>query len=76
MRLTITGAGLKQQGVCNVGLRPTVVWSNSLFWKLHLFNFDKDIYGQLLTVEFKKFIRNEKKFDGLDAAETTDFCRY
>lgn len=69
----VTGAGLKQQGVCNVGLRPTVCGQQPVL-EAHLFNFDKDIYGQLLTVEFKKFIRNEKKFDGLEQLKQQIFA--
>ena len=31
-----------------------------------MFNFDKNIYGKELTVEFLAFIREEKKFDNFD----------
>jgi riboflavin kinase/FMN adenylyltransferase len=34
---------------------------------VHLFNFDKDIYGQYIEIEFLKKIRDEKKFDNLEA---------
>lgn len=61
----VTGQTLKAQGVCNVGLRPTVCGQQPVL-ETHLFDFDKDIYGQLLTVEFKHFIREERKFDGID----------
>lgn len=61
----VTGQTLKAQGVCNVGLRPTVCGQQPVL-ETHLFDFDKDIYGQLLTVEFKQFIREERKFDGID----------
>ncbi|WP_286240319.1 bifunctional riboflavin kinase/FAD synthetase [Neptuniibacter halophilus] len=53
------------QGVCNVGLRPTVGGQQPVL-EVHLFEFDQDIYGQLMTVEFKQFIRAERKFDGLE----------
>ena len=33
-----------------------------LLLEVHLFDFDKDIYGKDLTVEFLAFIRDEKKF--------------
>lgn len=61
----VTGQTVKAQGVCNVGLRPTVCGQQPVL-ETHLFDFDKDIYGQLLTVEFKQFIREERKFDGID----------
>jgi riboflavin kinase/FMN adenylyltransferase len=37
---------------------------------VHLFGFKGDIYGQHLTVEFLHKIRDEMKFDGLDALRT------
>lgn len=61
----VTGRGLSCWGVCNVGLRPTVCGQQPVL-ETHLFDFDEDIYGQLLTVEFKRFIRDERKFDGID----------
>ncbi|MGH1463060.1 MAG: bifunctional riboflavin kinase/FAD synthetase [Neptuniibacter sp.] len=61
-----TGEGIgKLQGVCNVGLRPTVGGQQPVL-EVHLFDFDQEIYGQLLTVEFKQFIRDERKFDGIE----------
>ncbi|MEH6576681.1 MAG: bifunctional riboflavin kinase/FAD synthetase [Amphritea sp.] len=61
----VTGNGLTAQGVCNVGMRPTVNGKQPVL-EAHLFDFDGDLYGQLLAVEFKAFIRPEKKFDGLE----------
>jgi len=61
-----SGEGIgKLQGVCNVGLRPTVCGQQPVL-EVHLFDFDQEIYGQLLTVEFKQFIRDERKFDGIE----------
>ena len=50
------------KGIANFGERPTVGGKKLLF-EVHLFNFDQDIYGKHLTVEFLTFIRGEKKFD-------------
>lgn len=61
------------QGVCNVGVRPTVCGQQPVL-EVHLFDFDKEIYGQLLTVEFKQFIRAEQKFDGLDELKKQIFA--
>jgi riboflavin kinase/FMN adenylyltransferase len=33
---------------------------------VHLFDFDQDIYGRYLDVEFCKKLRNEKKFESFD----------
>ena len=49
-------------GIANFGERPTVK-GKKLLLEVHLFNFDRDIYGIHLTVQFLTFIRGEKKFD-------------
>ena len=49
-------------GVANFGERPTVD-GKRLLLEAHLFEFNQDIYGKELTVEFLTFIREEKKFD-------------
>lgn len=57
--------GICINGVANIGKRPTVDGKN-LQLEVHLFDFDKDIYGQHVCVEFKQKIRDEKKFDSFD----------
>ena len=49
-------------GIANFGDRPTND-GKKLLLEVHLFNFDEDIYGKHLTVEFLAFIRKERKFD-------------
>jgi len=49
-------------GIANFGERPTVD-GKKLLLEAHLFEFNQDIYGKELTVEFLTFIREEKKFD-------------
>ena len=49
-------------GIANFGERPTVN-GTKLLLEVHLFDFNEDIYGKHLTVEFLTFIRGEKKFD-------------
>jgi riboflavin kinase/FMN adenylyltransferase len=61
--------GLGEQpvkGVANVGTRPTVDGS---YWVLevHLFDFDRDIYGLHLDVEFCRKLRDERKFESFDS---------
>ncbi|NKB60570.1 MAG: bifunctional riboflavin kinase/FAD synthetase [Alphaproteobacteria bacterium] len=53
-------------GVANFGNRPTI-GGDSLLLETHLFDFDEDIYGQILRVALIEFLRPERKFDGLDA---------
>ena len=52
----------KFNGIANFGERPTVN-GKKLLLEVHLFDFNEDIYGKHLTVEFLTFIRGEKKFD-------------
>lgn len=52
-------------GVANVGNRPTVDGTRSLL-EIHLFDFDRDIYGQHVEVEFIHKLRDEKKFASFD----------
>ncbi|SIS85284.1 bifunctional riboflavin kinase/FAD synthetase [Neptunomonas antarctica] len=53
------------QGVCNIGMRPTVNGTQPVL-EVHLFEYQGDLYGQLLSVEFESFLRKEQKFDGLE----------
>ncbi len=52
-------------GIANLGYRPTFNGKKILL-EAHLFNFSGNLYNKYLTVEFKKFIRKEKKFKNLD----------
>jgi riboflavin kinase/FMN adenylyltransferase len=54
-------------GVANFGLRPTVAGPSVPLLEAHLFDFDGDLYGLAIEVFFVDFIRDERKFDGLDA---------
>lgn len=53
------------KGIANFGVRPTVNGSGALL-EVHILDFDKDIYGETLEVEFRKMIRREQKFESLD----------
>ncbi|VAW73859.1 FMN adenylyltransferase / Riboflavin kinase [hydrothermal vent metagenome] len=53
------------QGVANIGTRPTVDGSQTLL-EVHLFDFDQDIYGKHVQIEFIKKLRDEEKFDSFD----------
>lgn len=53
-------------GIMNIGNRPTVNGESQTI-EVNLFDFDKEIYTENLTVEILKFVRNEQKFDSLDA---------
>lgn len=53
-------------GVSSLGTRPTVNGREPLL-EAHLFDFDGDLYGRHLRVEFVRKLRDEEKFDDLDA---------
>jgi len=58
--------GKEFAAVSNFGRRPTV-GSDAPLLETHLLDFDGDLYGKTLEVAFVDFIRDEQKFDGLDA---------
>ncbi len=49
----------------NIGVRPTVEGVNRMI-EVNIFDFDKEIYGSILTVHIYKRLRNEQKFNGLE----------
>jgi riboflavin kinase/FMN adenylyltransferase len=54
-------------GVCNIGLRPTVdVSANAPVVEVHLFDVSADLVGENLSLEFVKFLRPEQKFSGIN----------
>lgn len=53
-------------GMMNIGVRPTVD-GNQLSLEVHILNFNENIYGKTITVEFVDHLRKEQKFEGLDA---------
>lgn len=60
--------GIEKQGlpgVANVGIRPTIGGTRSLL-EVYLFDFDRDIYGRHVRVEFLKKLRNEEHYPSLD----------
>lgn len=52
-------------GVANIGVRPTVDGSRILL-EVHLLDFDQNIYGKQVMVEFCQKIRDEMKFENID----------
>jgi len=61
----ILDSGASVLGVANIGRRPTVDGKENRL-EVHLFDFDADIYGQNLRVEFHHKIRAEQKFASID----------
>ena len=58
--------GIATYGMMNIGTNPTVDGKTRSI-EVHFFDFDKDIYGKTLRVEFLHWLRSEQKFENLDA---------
>lgn len=58
--------GKEYKGMLNIGVRPTVDGTEKTI-EAHVIDFDEDIYGEEITVLFDDWIREEQKFDGLEA---------
>ena len=53
--------------VANLGVRPTIAGVPKLLLEVHILDFNGDLYGRHVHVEFLHKIREEMKFDSLDA---------
>ena len=54
-------------GVANLGTRPTVTGISKLLLEVHVLDFSKDLYGQHVHITFLKKIRDEIKFESIEA---------
>ena len=54
------------KGMMNIGHRPTI-GTNVKSIEVHLFNFNEDIYGQVISIKMISKIRDEKKFSSIQA---------
>lgn len=58
--------GFKYKGIANFGVKPTLGDGvKSPVLEVHILDFNEDIYGKSISVEFKNFIRSEKKFNSI-----------
>lgn len=66
-----TRMGPDMPGVANIGYRPTVegVRPETPRIEVHLLDFEGDLYGEHVELEFEKHLRPERKFDGLPALQ-------
>ena len=51
------------EGILNIGITPTVTDKKNLKVEAHIFDFDKNIYGENLEIQINQFIREEIKFN-------------
>lgn len=56
-------------GMMNIGVRPTF-GEDERTLEVNIFDFDEEIYGETIQVRFIDRIRDEKKFDGVEALKT------
>lgn len=54
-------------GMLNIGTRPTIEDSSKISIEVHLLDFQEMIYGKIIRIAFISRLRDEKKFDSLDA---------
>jgi len=59
--------GQRFHGMAYIGARPTVVQHGEKSIEVNIFDFDRDIYGETLTVEFCRYIRADRKFDSIES---------
>ncbi|MBU3613627.1 bifunctional riboflavin kinase/FAD synthetase [Polynucleobacter sp. Latsch14-2] len=52
--------------VASLGVRPTVEDEGRVLLETHIFDYQKDVYGKIITVELLEKIRDEAKYDSLD----------
>jgi riboflavin kinase/FMN adenylyltransferase len=52
-------------GMLSIGFNPTFEGKEQTI-EVNILDFDKDIYGESLTLEFIQFIRHEKKFESIE----------
>ncbi|MBE9488207.1 MAG: riboflavin kinase [Bacteroidetes bacterium] len=55
----------KYYGVANIGKHPTVGESVQTQIEVHIFDFDSNIYGKMLSIELLYHLRDEKKFENV-----------
>lgn len=66
VRVKIDGEDTWRRGAANIGIRPMFESAEPLL-ETYIFDFDGDLYGRILTVRPVKKLRDEMKFDSLDA---------
>ncbi len=64
--VVVSYGGKVYKGITNFGIRPTVSNTHKCSLETHILDFDKDIYGKRISVEFLNMIRPEKKFASID----------
>ncbi|WP_416191938.1 bifunctional riboflavin kinase/FAD synthetase [Neisseria sp. CCUG12390] len=66
----VDGSFGTRRGVASFGFNPTVSDKKTQKLEVHLFDFTGDLYGQRLNVRFLHKLRDEQKFDSIEALKT------
>lgn len=66
VRCQVQGASEWMEGVANLGVRPTF-GAHAPVLEVHVLDRELNLYGKRLEVEFMKHLRDEQRFDGVDA---------
>lgn len=66
VRVTLAGEASVYSGMMNIGFRPTFDGAG-LRLEVHIFGLDRDLYGVRLQAEFVERVRDERKFDSVEA---------
>ncbi len=61
--------GTRYNAIANYGIKPTIGGKNPLI-EIHIFDFDKDIYGKEISVCLNEFLRKEQKFGSFEELKT------
>ena len=59
--------GCTYSGMLNIGFRPTIKYLRIKTIEVHIFDFNKEIYAEIITIHFVKYLRSEQKFESLEA---------
>ncbi|MCI5560544.1 MAG: bifunctional riboflavin kinase/FAD synthetase [Phocaeicola sp.] len=57
--------GQKYKGMLDIGTRPTMENGNHITIEVHILDFNEDIYGEQITVEFVRYLRADIKFSSI-----------
>ena len=65
-QVDVSVCGNSYKGVCNIGVRPTIGIGGTRVIETHILDFNEDIYGLDIRINFLRHIRAERKFDSLE----------
>jgi len=58
--------GVKYKAMVNIGIHPTISELEKPIMEVHILDFDQNLYGKFIEVEFVDYIRDEIKFDDIE----------